>query len=88
MRVLCIPLAKSEGIVKENDLFVDVFDHDEEGLRVTVNLLVPSEIGSDEKINAEERASDRLDLGLKTMTGVSLCKTTYGSVTYTSCEKL
>ena len=65
MLVLGISLTKNEGVVEEDDLAIDVLDKNPERLGPTVDLLIPPEIGDDSKVDAEQRASDGLNLGLQ-----------------------
>ena len=68
---LSVPLPENEGVVEEYDLAIDVLDKDPERLGPTVDLLNPPEIGDDSKVDAEQRASDGLNLGLQPIESLS-----------------
>ena len=65
MFFLSIPLAKHEGVIKEDDLSIDVFNKYQECFSYAVNLLIPAEIRDDGKVNTKEGSSNGLDLGLQ-----------------------
>jgi hypothetical protein len=64
--LLGIALEEEEGIVEEDNLIVDVLDHDDdEVFSAAVNFFVPLEVWDDGEIDAEEGVGDGLDLGLE-----------------------
>ena len=65
MLILGVSLTQNEGIVEEYDLAIDVLYVDPERFSTTVNLLVPSEVRRDGKVDAKKRACNGLNLRLQ-----------------------
>ena len=65
--VLGISLTQDEVVMEQDNLAVDVFDEDEEVFCRAVDLLVPSEVRNDGKIDTKERAGDGLNLCLQSI---------------------
>jgi hypothetical protein len=45
MLIFRISLTQNEGVMKEDNLSIDIFHNNEEGLCSAVDLIVPAEIG-------------------------------------------
>ena len=58
-------LPKNECITKENDFTIDIFDENGERFGASVNLLVPTEVRDNGKVDAKEGTCDGLDRGLQ-----------------------
>ena len=44
-----VSLSEDESVVEEDGFTIDIFDHDDELLSATTNLLIPSEVRSEDK---------------------------------------
>jgi hypothetical protein len=64
MLIFRVSLTQDEGIVEEDNLSIDVFYHDKEGLGGAMNFFVPAEICNYGQVYAEKRPRDRLYLSL------------------------
>jgi hypothetical protein len=62
---LSIPLAKHEGVIKEDDLSIDVFNNYYKCFGCAMNFLIPAKIGDDGKVDTKEGSSNGLDLRLQ-----------------------
>ena len=60
-----ISLSEDESVVEEDRFTVDIFDHDDELLSATTNLLIPSEVRSDRQIDTKQQSHNGLYLRLK-----------------------
>ncbi len=65
MFIFSVALAENEGIMEENDLSINILHHDQEGFGTAMDLLIPAEVRDNRKINTQQGAGDRLNLGLK-----------------------
>ncbi len=52
MLVLGVSLTKYEGIIEQNGLFIDNFDHDDKCFCRSVNFFVPAEVWDDEQVDS------------------------------------
>jgi len=67
MLVLGVSLTQNEVVMEKDDFAVDVFDEDKEVFCRAVDLLVPSEVRNDRKIDTKQRSGDGLDLRLQSI---------------------
>ena len=62
---LGIFLSEDESIAKEDDFGIDILNEDSERLGTTMNLLIPTEVRDNGKVDAKEGTCDRLNRGLQ-----------------------
>ena len=55
--------------MEDDDLAIDILDHDDELLGTAVDFLVPSEVGSDRQVDAKQGSRNGLHLGLQMKLG-------------------
>ena len=62
---LCVLLPKDECVAEEDNFAIDILDEDGERFSTAMNLLVPTKVGDNGKVDAKKGACDGLDRGLQ-----------------------